>query len=208
MAAKRFSYIAAEGLPWLGLTALLGLATNFGVNGIAALPFAGIAVALFALFRDPERELPVEPTAILAPCDGIVSQVELTSEGVLEREARHIAIRVNPFGAYTARSAVEGKLYDPRDNAAAGSKLSGANGLWIRTDADDDVVTLFRGWPLIGTPRAFVRYGERVGQGRRCAYLRLAREANIFLPANVIVDVELGDQVRAGETIIARFRYQ
>ncbi|MEM1263290.1 MAG: phosphatidylserine decarboxylase [Pseudomonadota bacterium] len=208
MAAKRFSYIAGEGLPWLALTAVLGLGAYFSLNWIAALPFAVIAVALFGLFRDPERELPVEPAAILAPCDGVIGGIELTSEGVLEREARHITLRVNPFGAYTARCPVEGKLYDPRDNAAAGSKLSGANGLWVRTDADDDVVTLFRGLPLMGTPRAFVRYGERVGQGRRCAYLRLASEAHVFLPADVIVDVEVGQRVRAGETIVARFRYQ
>ena len=32
-------------------------------------------------------------------------------------------------------------------------------------------------------PKAFVRYGERVGQGQRFAYLRLAPRAEVYLPA-------------------------
>ncbi|MEL7539011.1 MAG: phosphatidylserine decarboxylase [Pseudomonadota bacterium] len=208
MARKRFSIIATEGVPWLLAAALAAVCAYLFFDWRVALPFVAVTAVLVLLFQDPERTLPVEPSAVLAPCDGIVHAIELTTEGVLNREARRIVIRVNPFGAYTARCPVEGKLLDPRDNAAAGSKLSGANGLWVRTDANDDVVTLFRGLPVIGTPRAFVRYGERTGQGQRCAYLRLARRAHLLLPADIQVQVDVGDRVLAGSTIIARFRYR
>lgn len=208
MAGKRLSVIAAEGLPWLAGVALAAGAAFYWLGWLAAVPLVLLFALLVALFQDPNRSVPAEPAAVLAPCDGVVTSIGPTTEGALDREALRVVIRVNALGAYTMRCPVEGKLLDPRDNAAAGSRLTGVNGLWVRTDADDDVVTLFRGIPFIGTPRAFVRYGERVGQGRRCAYLRLARDAELLLPGDVKVAVAVGDRVLAGATIVAHFRYR
>ncbi len=166
-----------------------------------------LLLALVLLFRDPIREVPADPQLVLSPCDGVVTLIEPTDKGVLEREALRIVIRVDNFGAYTARSPTEGKVLDPRDNVQAGSRLLGINGLWVRTDANDDVITLFRGPKIIGAPQGFIRYGERVGQGQRCAYLRLARECDVLLPSDVRVNVAEGDRVIAGTSALARFRY-
>lgn len=166
-----------------------------------------VLLAAFALFRDPARSVPVEPAAILAPCDGRILSIAKTRESVLEREALLVRIRVHHSGAYTVRSPVEGMVLDPRDNVTAGSRLSGLNGLWVRTDAKDDVVTLFHGRAFFGIPKAFIRYGERIGQGRRVAYLRLAREARVYLPTDVRVQVQEGDKVLAGSTTLALLNY-
>ncbi len=207
MARNRHSAIAPEGVPVLLASAAAIVAGFYWVGWPAALLFAVLLVAGFALFRDPVRALPAEPAAVLAPCDGRVLEITRTTESVLDREATLIRLRVNPFGAYTVRSPVEGLILDPRDNAAAGSRLAGFSGLWVRTDAKDDVVTLLQGPPIVGVPKAFVRYGERTGQGQRIAYLRLAREARVYLPNDVLVRVAEGQSVRAGSTEIARFRY-
>jgi phosphatidylserine decarboxylase len=52
-------------------------------------------------------------------------------------------------------------------------------------------------------PKAFVRYGERVGQGQRFAYLRLAPRAAVFLPESANLRVGVGDRVLAGSDILA-----
>lgn len=79
-----------------------------------------------------------------------------------------------------------------------------ANGLWLRTDENDDVVLQFHGYRFGLAPQAFLGYGERVGQGQRCAYLRLARFAEVQLPINGRVLVTVGQQVVAGSDLLAK----
>ena len=62
-------------------------------------------------------------------------------------------------------------------------------GLWVRTDENQDVVLQFTGHRFGLAPRAFLRFGERVGQGQRCAYLRLTRIAEVQLPIKAYVNV-------------------
>ena len=82
--------------------------------------------------------------------------------------------------------------------------LGHANGLWVRTDADQDVVLQVHGHRFGCAPRAFLGYGERVGQGQRCAYLRLTRLAEVQLPINGRVLVEKGQKVSAGLDVLAK----
>jgi len=53
-------------------------------------------------------------------------------------------------------------------------------------------------------PRAIVQYGERIGQGKRCAFLRLARSAEVHLPITSTVLVSPGDEVIAGTDIVGK----
>lgn len=208
MAKTRHPSIAPEGLPIILFIVIIMAAALHWVGWLAALVILPLLIAAIALFRDPARSVPVEPAAVLAPCDGRILSIAKTHESVLEREALLIRIKVDPSGAYTVRSPVEGLTLDPRDNAAAGSRLSGVSGLWVRTDAEDDVVTLFRGRAFFGIPRAFIRYGERIGQGQRLAYLRLAREAQVYMPADLKVRVAVGDRVKAGSTTLGLLNYE
>jgi phosphatidylserine decarboxylase len=79
-----------------------------------------------------------------------------------------------------------------------------SNGLWIRTDEDDDVVLQFHGHRFGLAPLAFLRYGERVGQGQRCAFLRLTRQAEVQLPIASRVLVTKGQRVTAGADVLAK----
>ena len=147
------------------------------------------------------------PLAALSPVDGRVLDVGRCRSGLLDRESMRIIIKVNPMGAYTVRAPLEGKILDPRDNAKEGSRMTGRAGLWIRGDEGDDVVVTFSGGGWLGVPKAFRRYGERIGHGHRCAFLRLARRCELYLPADVLVRVEPGDTVVASVTELAEFRH-
>jgi phosphatidylserine decarboxylase len=49
-----------------------------------------------------------------------------------------------------------------------------------------------------------VRFGERVGQGKRCAFLRLTRYAEVHLPISSSILVAPGQVVVAGSDLIAK----
>lgn len=203
MPGSRYPVIAREGWPFIALNLLLVFVAYKSGIFLVLIPACLLLVFLILLFRDPARDVPSRPRAVVSPVDGLILDISPTDKGYLEGEAIRIVIKINNLGAYTARSPCEGKVLNLQDNASEGSRLLGASGLWVRTDEGDDVVLLLRGPKLIGRPAAFVRYGERIGQGQRCAYLRMAHRAEIYLPLTSRPNVKQGDKVRAGADILA-----
>lgn len=205
MRARRELLVASEGVPILFVFALATAATAyFGSFRLAAVPFVMLVLLLF-VFRDPIRVIPAAPLGVVSPVDGTVLEVTTAGDGPLDRSAHCIRIRVNPLGAYTARCPVEGKVMELHRIAPENAHIVHAGGLWVRTDEGLDVVLQFRGNRFFGVaPRAFLQYGERAGQGERCAWLRLARIAEVQLPANGRVLVRKGERVIAGTSLLAR----
>ena len=64
------------------------------------------------------------------------------------------------------------------------------------------MVLMFQDYRLGLAPQSFVGLGERVGQGDRCAYIRLAGYAEIYLPARGRIHVKPGQVVTAGTDLI------
>lgn len=203
---RQFPLIAREGWPFI-LVVLLFLTGSFRLGGMyMVLPCVLLMLLLVLLFRDPHRDVPSKPLAVVSPVDGRVLSIEPTDKGALQRESMRIVIKVNPVGAYTARSPTEGKVLNLMDNLTDGSRLLGVGGLWVRTDERDDVVVLMKGPTARWTrPQCFVGYGERLGQGQRFAFIRLSREAEIYVPVNSRIQVKVGDRVRAGSDILSLF---
>lgn len=202
MKESRYPLVAREGIPVLLLAIAAAALCAYFAGWIAALLPASATVALFLLFRDPHRQVPSHPLAAVSPVDGYVVEVTTTAEGINGAAAHRIILRVDSFGAYTARSPVEGTILDPQGKRPGPEAAGEHAGLWIRTDEGDDVLLRFHGYRFRLAPRAFSRYGERLGQGERCAYLRLTRYAEVWLPMNSRVQVVKGQRLRAGSDIL------
>ena len=204
MKGRRNPFVAREGIPIM-LVLLIGTGVTWELAGFAwaLLPFA-VFVWLFLVFRDPKRSIPAMPLGIVSPVDGVVTEVGLTDKSVLNGEAHRIVVAVDSLGTYTARCPVEGKIMDFNTDPSHAAMNVETSGLWVRTDENDDVVLQFYGHRFGAAPRAILRYGERVGQGQRCAYLRFTRFAEVQFPINGRALVEVGDRVFAGTGILAK----
>ena len=201
---RRNPLVAGEGIPFLTAMAFVtGGVFQFWGLLYAVIP-ALLLVYLYLVFRDPRRQVPAVPLGVVSPADGVVIDVGVTDKGALERESHRIVIRVNSLGTYTARCPIEGKIMDLHSEPPERQVTDGSSGLWIRTDEDDDVVLQFRGHRFGLAPLAFLRYGDRVGQGQRCAYLRLSRLAEVQLPIASRVLVKIGQRVTAGTDVLAK----
>ncbi len=163
---------------------------------------AAVFAALYLVFRDANRLVPPSALGVVSPVDGEVVAVDVAEGGVLQGRAQRIVIRIDGLGTYTARSPVEGRVRDLQTTERAADYPR--NALWLRTDEGDDVVLKFSGYRFGLPPRSLARYGERLGQGARCAYLRLTRFAELHLPDTSRVLVEPGQVLRAGSDLIAR----
>lgn len=204
---RRNPFIAREGVPFLLLdAAILGFSLMY-LNVIFVIAAAVLFIVLFLVFRDPRRLIPASPLGVVSPVDGQIIKVDLVDKGVLQGEAHRIQIRIDSMGTYTARAPVEGKISDLRSVAGDQVVDYRTNALWIKTDEDDDIVLQFHGYRFGLAPLSFARYGERVGQGQRCAYLRLTRIAELHLPIESKILVKPGDAVVAGTQLIGKLTH-
>lgn len=181
------------------------------MGGIVAYQLGGwqVSVSLWAalvllayLFRDPERDIPSVPLAVLSPADGHVVSVGQCHDPYLDRPAVCIGITTSLLGAYTTRSPVEGKV-EAWQVGGTQQVAEGYYGLWLRTDEDDDVVVMLKPGSVLGAPRCYVHSGERIGQGKRCGFMRFGGRVDVYLPEGSRAAVVEGDDVHAGSAVLA-----
>ena len=202
MRGQRNPFVAQEGLLYLALCAgLIAYLLRYADPLLAVIPAVAL-VLLFLLFRDPRRGIPTIALGIVSPVDGEVVEVETTDRCVVQGQAYRVRIRINALGTYTARSPVEGRIMDLHSRVEGLGPECPANALWIETDEGSSVVLQLVDFRLGIPPKALVRYGERVGQGSRCANIRLARFAELYLPIDGKVHVKPGQVVLAGVDLI------
>jgi len=204
MKGKRNPLVAREGIAWLLLVAaLFVLLAEFADPVWLVIP-AVLFAWLFAIFRDPRRSIPAVPLGLVSPVDGVITEVGLTDHSMLGGEAHRIVIEIDSLGSYTARSPAEGKIMDFRGDSDRESVRKLSSGLWIQTDEGDDVVLQFKGHRFGLAPLAILHFGERIGQGQRCAYLRLTRFAELQFPIHGRMLVEPGQRVLAGCDVLGK----
>lgn len=204
MQGRRNPFVAREGIPFLLLAILALWLAFYYLGAVFAVPPAMLFVLFYLIFRDPRRVIPAVPLGVVSPVDGRVSAVDLVDRGVLQGEAHRVFIDIDVLGTYTARCPVEGNIKDL--NTLAGDEVVDyrTNALWVQTDEGDDVVLQFGGYRFGLGPASFVRYGDRLGQGQRCAFLRLTSVAEVHLPIESKVLVTPGQRVTAGLDLIGK----
>ena len=196
--------MAREGIPFMVAAVLATWLAFRYLDPVFMMLPAVLFVLFWLIFRDPRRQIPAIPLGVVSPVDGRVTAVDLVDRGVVQGEARRIFITIDILGTYTARCPVEGVVKDLNTLAADKVVDYRTNALWVQTDEGDNVVLQFQSYRLGFAPAAFVRYGERIGQGQRCAYLRLTRRAEVHLPIGAKVMVEPGQRITAGLDVIGR----
>jgi phosphatidylserine decarboxylase len=198
MATANYPYFSRTGWVPFGVSAALGLVVAHYLGWIWSLPLWIICAVIVYIFRDPDREIPSSPLAVVSPADGVVNVVEEVQDPYLGRRAIRVAIAMKQLGVFGTRSPIEGKVLEPPH-----SENGQPHGVWLRTDEQDDLVVVMHRGPLNNLPQCYVRIGERLGQGQRCGYITMGGLVEIYLPANSRIQVEQGSQVRSGSDVIA-----
>lgn len=199
MAASRYPLIAREGWPSIALLGGLGILVIVQFGVLWSLPLWLLVGLLLFLFRDPSRQVPSAPLAVVSPADGRVSAIETVEDPYLNRQAQRITIRMDALGVYSTRAPAEGKMLESK-------RVNGADrpqGVWLQTDEQDDLVIVMHRGPLHNPPRCYVRFGERVGQGQRCGFITFGSSIELYLPSSSRIKVQVGDRVLAGSDVMA-----
>jgi phosphatidylserine decarboxylase len=196
----RFPLVAREGLLLLLAAALAAVVVLHFLGVMASLPLWGVALLILVIFRDPERDIPSQPMAVVSPADGRVTSVSTTRDPYLDRDSIRVSLQMNPYGVFTTRSPVEGKVLQP-PSMPEDSRMP--HGVWLQTDEGDDVVMVMMRGRLRTAPRCYIGIGDRIGQGKRCGFVHLGGQVDVYLPERSRLAVAVGDWVRSGSDVIA-----
>ncbi|QCB54055.1 phosphatidylserine decarboxylase [Sphingopyxis sp. PAMC25046] len=180
----------------------------------------GVTIWVGAFFRDPVRITPVGSDLIVAPADGLVTQIaevppppEIAGpDGLGAAPMLRVSIFMSVFDVHINRTPVAGAL----------RKLVYIPGKFVNADLDKAseenerqhfVVERADGVRIGFTQIAglvarrimpFVSMGNELKTGQRVGLIRFGSRVDVYLPAGTTPQVLLGQRTLAGETIVAR----
>ena len=203
--------IAREGWAFVAMAFAVAVGITLFAGFAWALFFWLIALFVLQFFRDPPREVPADPRAVLAPADGRVVVVERAHDPYLNREALKLSVFMNVFNVHSNRSPVDGEVREAwyhsggflNASLAKASLENERNALWIRTAAGADVACVQIAGLIARRILCYVKAGDRLTRGQRYGFIRFGSRVDVYLPLGAVPKVAVGDKVYATETVIA-----
>ncbi len=177
------------------------------------IPALLLIVFCINFFRDPERVAPADPNAILAAADGTVADITEMEEGeVVKQQMKRVGIFLSVFDVHTNRAPIDGKVsyiqhYPGTYHDARHAKASTENEAqtWaFEGDRSTLVVRQITG-AIARRIVAWSKLGDTVRKGERFGMIRFGSRTEIFCPISCEITVKIGDKVKGGETVIARY---
>jgi len=220
--------LARSGLAEVVIFTLIFLALAVPLAAAAALvhpawwaPWAGLAVVwlwMISFFRDPERTIPTDASAVLSPADGTVTFVgEVLEPDFPGGKALRVSIFLSIFnvhvnriprsGRVTAVRYFRGAFLDARHPECAVRNEQ----LWIDLEEAGNARPV-RVKQISGAIArrivCWLRPGEEVRAGDRFGMIKFGSRTEVLLPAREPLDVQVkvGDKVRGGATVLLRYR--
>ena len=204
--------IAREGWPFLAAAVLAAVLVGWLAGGWWAAPLWLAALFVLQFFRDPPREIPDDPRAVLSAADGRVVAVEKARDPWLERDALKISVFMNVFNVHSNRSPLDASVKQRWYHAgsflnAALDKASLENercALWLRTADGQDVTCVQIAGLVARRILCYADAGRELARGERYGFIRFGSRVDLYLPLDAEVTAALGDKVYAAESVLAR----
>ena len=175
---------------------------------LAALP---VVLAMFFLwfFRDPSRNVPIEPGLIVSPGDGKVEELEWIE--FPEGGRLRVTIFLNVFDVHVNRVPVGGVVILSEHNEGQfmnamkpESAIHNEQTL-ITIDAGGYTVSFKQIAGLLA--RRIVnnlKVGDRVERGQRMGLIKFGSRVDVLMPAETTPRVKVGDRVKGGSSILGQ----
>ncbi len=194
-------------LPLLAAGALAALAGPAAL----ALPLLLIGGFCAAFFRNPERALPADPEAVVAPADGKVIEVA-ECELADGSKGLRIGIFLSIFDVHVNRAPVAGRVVGIARSGgaylAAFRPEAALRNVQLALDLETRAGARVRVVQITGLiARRIVchaREGEWLARGARYGLIRFGSRTDVVLPRGAEARVAVGDRVRGGSSVVAR----
>src|SRR6266404_2699489 len=173
-----------------------------------AVPVLLLGVFFLWFFRDPERQIPTLPGAIVAPGDGKVTDVSLVTAAGTPRT--RISIFLSVFDVHVNRSPIAGVIRDVRYqrgkflNAMRANSAEENEQNIVTIEGEGRTVIFKQIAGLIARRIVFnFKVGDHVACGERVGLIKFGSRVDVLIDRNAAIQVKLGDRVKGGATVLA-----
>lgn len=199
MVKEGYSY----GLP------LLAIAVALFILRITApaVVFLVLAILVLNFFRDPQREIPAAPRALISPADGKV--VQIVKEEYEGRAMERLSIFMSPLNVHVNRAPIAGIITQVAYKrgsfhvaSRAEASVENEQNLFAIEGEQGTVYVRQIAGALARRIVFWKRLGERLERGERIGLIKFGSRVDIAAEAGVEWRVKVGDKVKAGSSIL------
>ncbi len=175
---------------------------------------AFLFLTIVQFFRSPRKLITLDDNVILCPADGKVVVIEETDENEYFKNKRlQVSIFMSPTNVHVNRNPMSGVVsyfkYHPGKFLVAWHPKSSTDNerTTVVVKNAGGVEVLFRqiAGALARRIVWYIKEGDTVQQGEEFGFIKFGSRVDLFLPVGTTVDVNIGDKVVGGKTVIARF---
>ena len=173
------------------------------------------AAVIFVLnfFRDPNRNTPNDEGLVISPADGKVVLIkEFFESEYIHQEAVQVSIFMSPLNVHVNRFPISGEVsyfkyirgkYLVAFNEKS-SELNERTHIGIENSGYKVIFKQIAG-AVARRIVADVIVGQKAKAGERFGMIKFGSRVDVIMPKKSEVKVNLGERVRAGESVIARY---
>ncbi len=198
-------------VPFVLMGAVPALVSVFTAPRVVTAILALLPVAIALFFRDPDRQVPATDNLVLAPADGKVMHAGPSRPGEAPAgEWLQVTIFLSLLDVHINRTPVSGRVV--KVDHVPGSFLAAFKSDAYRNEHSEiwldhgGVPVVVRQVVGVLARRVVCRIaaGQQLEPGQRIGLMKFGSRMDVFVPLSATLVVSAGEQVRAGETIIAR----
>src|SRR5271157_4768528 len=173
-----------------------------------AIPMLLLAAFFLWFFRDPERQIPTIPGAVVSPGDGKVTDVSLVTSGGTPRN--RISIFLSVFDVHVNRSPIAGVIRDVSYqrgkflNAMSGHSAEENEQNIVTVEGEGRIVVFKQIAGLIARRIIFnFKVGDHLACGERVGLIKFGSRVDVLFDRDAAIQVKPGDRVKGGATVLA-----
>lgn len=221
-----FAWRGRLGFARVGLAELLLIGGGFALLAAAAgwwywplaLPPAVACLLVIWFFRDPRRNVPTAEGLVVSPADGkVVTIEEIDHDPFIGGPAVVIGIFLSIFNVHINRIPIRGRVVGMTYhrgkflNALLAASSRENEQLHLRFESEDAPHRRFVVKQIAGAIArrivCWVRPGESLARGEQFGMIKLGSRTELIMPreSGLEIVVQLGQNVAAGSTIMARY---
>lgn len=195
---------------------LVGVPVGWTLGAVLG-PFVGFAAFTLYFFRDPTAQVPNGTGLVVAPAHGKVDIIdEIEEREVMGGRCRRVSIFLSVFNVHVQQAPVAGRVmlvkHNPGKflNALKAESATENENVLIGFDATEPVQGRVGMRLLAGLIARriipWLKVGEDIQKGERVSLIQFGSRVDIYLPLSAKVEVQMGQKVVGGETIVARWQ--
>ena len=187
--------------------------SNHQVTNILFSSMLCIFIATIYFFRIPKREFIRKNDTIYSPCDGKIVVIEETMEKEFYNDKRiQISIFMSPLNIHNNLYPISGKVtytkYHPGKFLFAWKPKASTDNERSTIVIENNKISILCRQIAGALARRIITYATTekiVKASDEIGFIKFGSRVDVFLPINTKINVNIGDQVVGGQSIIAKY---